>query len=75
MPNDVSLDYEPGVLRVLQTKSETKAFYNKIAKVLAECKWVLRRGGRIVVVAVSKEGKQGLVVRAFEWVREMVVIP
>lgn len=27
------LDYEPGVLRVLQTKDETKAFYNKIAKV------------------------------------------
>ena len=27
------LDYEPGVLRVLQAKSETKAFYNKIAKV------------------------------------------
>ena len=27
------LDYEPGVLRVLQTKSETKAFYDKIAKV------------------------------------------
>ena len=26
-------DYEPGVLRVFQTKGETKAFYNKIAKV------------------------------------------
>ena len=33
MPDNVSLDYEPGVLRVLQTKSETKAFYDKIAKV------------------------------------------
>ncbi len=33
MPKEVSLDYEPGVLRVLQTKSETKAFYDKIAKV------------------------------------------
>jgi len=182
MPDEASLDYEPGVLRVLQTKSETKAFYNKIAhvydllaehserpmreagvkmlapapgehlleigfgtghvlvelakavgpagrvfgldisenmlaqttelvgregltervsldggdaedlpypsdsqdgvfmcftlelfdtpeipRVLAQCKRVLRPGGRIVVVAVSKEGKQGLVIRAFEW--------
>ena len=33
MPDSSSLDYEPGVLRVLQSKSETKAFYNKIAKV------------------------------------------
>ena len=33
MPDEVALDYEPGVLRVLQTKSETKAFYDKIAKV------------------------------------------
>ena len=33
MPDEVTLDYEPGVLRVLQTKSETKAFYDKIAKV------------------------------------------
>jgi ubiquinone/menaquinone biosynthesis C-methylase UbiE len=27
------LDYEPGVLRVLQSKAETKSFYNKIANV------------------------------------------
>ena len=33
MTDDVKFDYEPGVLRVLQTKSETKAFYDKIAKV------------------------------------------
>jgi len=33
MSDSSSLDYEPGVLRVLQTKSETKAFYDKIAKV------------------------------------------
>jgi hypothetical protein len=33
MPDEVTLDYEPGVLRALQTKSETKAFYDKIAKV------------------------------------------
>ncbi len=39
----------------------------EIPKVLAECKRVLRPGGRIVVVAVSKEGKQGVVVSIFEW--------
>lgn len=39
----------------------------EIPRVLAECKRVLRPGGRIVVVAVSKEGKQGLVVHVFEW--------
>ena len=33
MPDEVAFDYEPGVLRVLQSKSETKAFYDKIAKV------------------------------------------
>ena len=38
-----------------------------IPMVLAECKRVLRPGGRLVVVAVSKEGPQGLVIRAFEW--------
>ncbi len=38
-----------------------------IPKVLAQCKRVLRPGGRIVRVAASKEGKEGLVLRAFEW--------
>lgn len=33
MSEGSSLDYEPGVLRVFQAKNETKAFYNKIAKV------------------------------------------
>lgn len=33
MANDESLDYEPGVLRVLQTKQQTKHYYDKIAKV------------------------------------------
>jgi len=33
MTNDETLDYEPGVLRVLQSKEETRHYYNKIAKV------------------------------------------
>ncbi len=39
----------------------------EIPRVLAECRRVLKPGGRIVVVAVSKTGKQGVVVKAFEW--------
>ena len=39
----------------------------EIPKVLAECKRVLRPGGRIVVVGVSKEGDGGIILRAFEW--------
>ncbi|MCL5280931.1 MAG: methyltransferase domain-containing protein [Planctomycetes bacterium] len=39
----------------------------EIPRVLAQCQRVLRPGGRIVVAAVSKEGTQGLVLRAFEW--------
>ena len=38
-----------------------------IPRVLAECRRVLRSGGRIVAVGISKEGKQGLIIRAFEW--------
>ncbi len=36
-------------------------------RVLAQCKRVLRPGGRIVVAAVSKKAEQGFVIRAFEW--------
>jgi len=39
----------------------------EIPRVLSECRRVLRPGGRLVVVGVSKEGKQGVVIRAFEW--------
>jgi demethylmenaquinone methyltransferase/2-methoxy-6-polyprenyl-1,4-benzoquinol methylase len=38
-----------------------------IPRVLAECRRVLVPGGRLVVVAVSKQAKPGIVIKAFEW--------
>ena len=35
--------------------------------VLSECRRVLRPGGRLVVIGISKEGKQGILIRTFEW--------
>ena len=39
----------------------------EIPKVLDECKRVLRRGGRIVVVGMSKDGPKDPLVNVFEW--------
>ncbi len=40
---------------------------SEIPKVLNECKRVLRTGGRIVVVAMSKEGEHEAAIDIFEW--------
>lgn len=42
----------------------------EIPKLLDQCRRVLRPGGRIVVVGMSKAGKDGLIVRAFEWTHQ-----
>ncbi|MFQ5670157.1 MAG: methyltransferase domain-containing protein [Acidobacteriota bacterium] len=42
----------------------------EIPEVLAECRRVLRDGGRIGVVGLSKEGAQGLLIHAFEWTHQ-----
>ena len=42
----------------------------EIPQVLAECQRVLGAGGRIGVVAITKEGKEGFAVEAYEWTHE-----
>lgn len=39
----------------------------EIPEVLAACKRALKPGGRLSVVAISKNGRQDLVLKAFEW--------
>ena len=39
----------------------------EIPVVLAQCRRVLRTGGRIVVVGMSKEGEHGMIYETYEW--------
>lgn len=39
----------------------------EIPKVLEECHRVLKPGGRLAVVAMSKDGKQGAISKVYEW--------
>ena len=63
MSDSSSLDYEPGILRVLQSKSETKAFYNKIAHVydlLAEhSERPMREAGLKMLAAAPRRARTG----------------
>lgn len=64
----VQLPYPPDLLDAIFLSFTLELFDTpEIPKVLAECKRVLKPGGRVVVVGVSREGEGGVILHAFEW--------
>ena len=62
------LPYEPGTMDAVVMNFTLELFDTpNIPCVLDQCRRVLRQGGRIVVAGISKQGTQGVVIRAFEW--------
>ena len=64
----LKLPLSDGVLDGVFSSFTLELFDNtEIPLVLAECRRVLKPGGRLAIVSVSKEGKESLLVEAYEW--------
>jgi demethylmenaquinone methyltransferase/2-methoxy-6-polyprenyl-1,4-benzoquinol methylase len=67
----IALPYPPDTMDAIFMSFTLELFDTpETPTVLAECRRVLRLGGRIVVVGMSKEDESGVVLGVFEWLHQ-----